>query len=140
MTLSVRYHSNSSLTTSFVRGGELRGERLRRKKRSVNTTEGSVPFTSEESTSFYSNLVGIPSNIRLKTSSTGGESSWASGTSGRGTLTGRSDEESCVPSSSVPASNLPESNIGFQVSFLLSSCGNATPVLIWLILRLLSLV
>lgn len=108
MSASVR---DNFRATTFVRGGE-EGSVSRKRKGNVNTAQGAAAFTAEESTSFYGNLVGLPSNVRLRVSSSKGNSSWGSDCSNRGD---GNDGNHRVPSGSFPSANLSESNIGFQV-------------------------
>jgi len=109
MSASVR---DNFRATTFVRGGE-EGTNSRKRKGDVNTAQGAAAFTAEESTSFYGNLVGLPSNVRLGVPSSGGNSSWGSDFSNR---SDGDDGNHRVPSGSFASANLSESNIGFQVN------------------------
>lgn len=113
MAVSLRDNFRASGTTTFVRGGE-QGTVSRKRKGDVNTAHGAAAFTAEESTSFYGNLVGLPSNVRLRAPS-GGNSTWGSDNSNRPAEATGNDGIHRVPSGSVPSANLSESNIGFQV-------------------------
>jgi hypothetical protein len=55
----------------------------RKRKGDVNTADGAAAFTAEESTSFYGNLVGLPSNVRLRRAPSGGTSTWGLDSSNR---------------------------------------------------------
>lgn len=113
MAVSLRDNFRASGTTTFVRGGE-QGTVSRKRKGDVNTAHGAAAFTAEESTSFYGNLVGLPSNVRLRAPS-GGNSTWGSDNSNRPAEATGNDGIHRVPSGSVPSANLSESNIGFQL-------------------------
>lgn len=117
MSVSSRDRSSGLGRTSFVRGGaEVTVSRKR--KGGVNTADGAAAFTAEESTSFYGNLVGLPSNVRLRVPS-GGNSSWGSESLNRSMEATAGHRK---PPGSVSSANLSESNIGFQVRDVLFPC------------------
>jgi hypothetical protein len=113
-TMSVSLRENSLARTSFVRGGE-QVTVSRKRKGDVNTADGAAAFTAEESTSFYGNLVGLPSNVRLRRAPSGGTSTWGLDSSNRLNEAAGDDGVHREPSGSVASANLSESNIGFQV-------------------------
>jgi hypothetical protein len=113
--MSVREKPSTSSGTTFVRGGEALAAPNRRKKGDVNTTLGSVGFTAEETTSFYGKLVGLPSNVRLRTQLLPDVNPAASLGDSTGWMLPAADVESRVSSSCDPPNKLSESNIGFQV-------------------------
>jgi len=113
--MSVREKPSTSSGTTFVRGGEALAAPNRRKKGDVNTTLGSVGFTAEETTSFYGKLVGLPSNVRLRTQLLPDVNPAASLGDSTGWMLPAADVESRVSSSCDPPNKLSESNIGFQL-------------------------
>lgn len=113
--MSVREKPSTSAGITFVRGGEALAGPNRRKEGDVNTTHGSVGFTAEETTSFYGELVGLPSNVRLRTQLVPDVNLAASLGNSNGWMLPATDAERRVSSSCNPPHKLSESNIGFQV-------------------------
>lgn len=112
--------STSAAGATFVRGGEALTAPNRRKQGDVNTTLGSVGFTAEETTSFYGKLVGLPSNVRLRTQLLPDVNPAAPLGNSIGWMQPAADVESRVSSICDPPNKLSESNIGFQVCILSS--------------------